>query len=60
MERLSMNGFKNDQQVMNQARKLMGLFSDANIVNLYARYQANPKIMWKDSIKKVLRRYKIN
>ena len=60
IERLSMNGFKNDQPVMNQARKLMGLFSDANIINIYARYQANPKIMWKDSIKKVLKRYKID
>ena len=60
IERLSMNGFQYDQPVMNQARKLMGLFSDANIVTLYARYRDNPKIMWKDSIKKVLKRYKIN
>lgn len=60
IERLSMNGFKNDQSVMNQAHKLMGLFSDEYILNLYERYQANPKIMWKDSIKKVFKRYKID
>lgn len=55
MERLLINGFKNDQQVINHARKLIKLFSDEFILNLYARYQANPKIMWKDSIKKVIK-----
>jgi len=58
--RLSTNGFKNDQQVISQARKLMGLFSDEYILTLYGRYKDNPKIMWKNSIKKVLKRYKIN
>jgi len=53
-ERLSMNGFKNDQVVMGSARRLMELFSDEYVLDLYERYRNNPKIMWKDSIKKVL------
>jgi len=53
-ERLSMNGFKNDQATMEAARRLMRLFSDEYILNLCAKYQDNPKIMWKDSIKKVV------
>ena len=54
MKRLLTNGFNNDQQVMIQARKLLGLFSDEYILNLYARYKNNSKIMWKNSIKKVV------
>ena len=60
IERLSTNGFRYDQQVTNQARKLIGLFSDEYILTLYERYKDNPKIMWKSSIKKVLKRNKIN
>jgi hypothetical protein len=45
-----MNGFKNDQVVMGSARRLMELFSDKYILDLYDRYKDNPKIMWKDSI----------
>jgi valyl-tRNA synthetase len=57
--RLSINGYKNDQVIMNSARKLMGIFSDKFILDLYARYKDNPKIRWKSSIKKVLGKYKI-
>ena len=53
-ERLSMNGFKNNLTTMNSAHRLMKLFSDDYILNLCATYQDNPKIMWKDSIKKVI------
>ncbi|MGD0279699.1 MAG: radical SAM protein [Smithella sp.] len=55
-ERLSINGFKNDQVTMEAARGLMQLFSDEYILELYDRYRNNPKIMWKDSIKKVVER----
>lgn len=57
--RLSINGYKNDQVIMNSARNLMGIFSDKFILDLYARYKDNPKIRWKSSIKKVLGKYKI-
>jgi len=52
--RLSMNGYKNDQVTMERARRLMESLSDEYILNLYARYQDNPQIRWKDSIKKVI------
>ncbi len=54
MGRLSMNGFKNDFVTMSRGRALMKLFSDKFILNLYARYKNNSKIMWKHSIKKVV------
>ena len=59
-ERLSMNGFKNDQAVMGSARSLMEFFSDEYVLDLYERYKDNPKIMWKDSIKKVLTKVRGN
>ncbi len=59
-ERLSMNGFKNDQLIMGSARSLMELFSDEYVLDLYERYRNNPKIMWKDSIKKVLTKVREN
>ena len=55
-ERLSMNGFKNDVATMDAARGLIQLFSDQYILDLYRRYKDNPKIMWKDSIKDVIKR----
>jgi len=54
MGRLSMNGFKNDLVTTSRGRALMKLFSDEFILNLYARYHDNPKIMWKNSIKKII------
>ena len=54
MGRLSMNGFKNDFVTMSRGRALMKLFSDEFILNLYERYKNNSKIMWKNSIKKVV------
>lgn len=52
--RLSINGFKNDRLTMERARRLMKSLSDEYIMGLYAIYQDNPKIRWKDSIKKVI------
>ncbi len=59
-ERLSMNGFKNDQVIMGSARSLRELFSDEYILNLYERHRNNPKIMWKDSIKKIMTKVREN
>jgi len=55
MERLSINGFKNDQVTMNSALRLMGIFSDEYLIKLYYRYLNNPKIRWKYSIKDVIK-----
>ncbi len=57
--RLSMNGFKNDQVTMDSARSLIQLFSDEYILDLYARYKDNTKIMWKDSIKDVIKKCRV-
>jgi hypothetical protein len=54
-ERLSMNGFKNDQVTQNEAHRLFQLFSDEYILSLFNQYKSNSKFMWKDSIKKVLK-----
>ena len=59
-ERLSINGFKNDAETMGRARSLMELFSDEYVLELYERHKDNPKIMWKDSIKKVLTKVRGN
>jgi len=53
-ERLSMNGFKNDFATMDAARRLKGLFPDEYVLDLCATYKDNPKIRWKESIKKVI------
>jgi DNA repair photolyase len=53
-ERLSMNGYKNDKLMMERARRLIESLSDGFIFNIYERYGDNSKIMWKDSIKKVV------
>lgn len=59
-ERLSMNGFKNDAETMDEARRLKELFSDEYVLDLYERHKDNPKIKWKDSIKKVLTKVRGN
>lgn len=56
-ERLSKNGFKNDQLTMGEAQKLKQLFSDEYVFELYDRYKDNSKIMWKDSINDVVKNY---
>lgn len=54
IERLSINGFKDDQETMTRARNLLSSLSDDYIRHLYSRFKDNPKIKWKESIKKVL------
>jgi len=51
--RLSMNGH-NDEETMARAERLLQSMSDPFIWDLYARYKDNPKIRWKESIKKVV------
>jgi DNA repair photolyase len=51
--RLSMNGHK-DEETMGRADRLMQSLSDQSIWDLYNKYKVNPKIRWKDSIKKVV------
>jgi len=51
--RLSLNGHK-DEETMARAEELMQSLSDQYIWDLYAEYKDNPKIRWKDSIKKVV------
>lgn len=51
--RLSMNGHK-DGGTMARADRLMQSLSDQYIGDLYTKYKEEPKIRWKDSIKKVI------
>lgn len=51
--RLSINGH-NDEETMARADDLLQSMSDQFIWDLYDRYKEEPKIRWKDSIKKVL------
>jgi len=51
--RLAINGHK-DEETIAMADRLIASLSDQYIWDLYARYNENPKIRWKDSIKKVI------
>jgi DNA repair photolyase len=51
--RLSINGH-NDEETMARADRLLHSLSDQYIWDLYDKYKDNPKIRWKDSIKKVV------
>jgi len=51
--RLAVNG-TNDAETMEWAEQLTELQSDEWIKQLYGRYQDNPQIKWKESIKKVV------
>jgi hypothetical protein len=48
-----MNGH-NDEETMARADRLLQSLSEQFIWDLNAKYKDNPKIMWKESIKKVL------
>ena len=41
-------------QLMQKAEQLIAWQSDTNIKQLYGQFKDNPKIKWKESIKKVL------
>ncbi len=51
--RLKMNGHK-DKKSIKKAEELIKWQSDENIIPLYNKYKDNPKIKWKESIKKVV------
>lgn len=51
--RLRMNGFT-DEETLDKANELIDWQSDSNIKLLYRRLKGNPKVKWKESIKKVL------
>lgn len=53
MERLSFNG-EMDSDILERARQLTATLSDDYIRQLYQQYKDNPKIKWKDSIKRIL------
>jgi DNA repair photolyase len=51
--RLKMNGFTDEATIIN-ANSLIDIQSDSNIKLLYRSLKENPKVKWKESIKKVL------
>lgn len=53
--RLKMNGYS-DTLTIQKANELLAMQSDDRIVDLVERLKDNPKIHWKESIKKVLNR----
>ena len=53
LRRLNMNGII-DEETINRANTLIQQQSDNNIKLLYKKLKDNPKIKWKESIKKVL------
>jgi len=53
-ERLVRNGFGDDTALMAAADALAASQSDERILALYARLKGNPKVKWKESIKKVV------
>lgn len=56
--RLKMNGYS-DSLSMQKADELIAMQSDEKILELYHRLKDNPKIQWKESIKKVLMKNQI-
>lgn len=53
LRRVSMNGYR-DQKTLSNARNLMLALTDDFILSLYEKYGDNPKIKWKESIKKIV------
>ncbi len=53
LRRLKMNGI-NDFETIKKAIQLIEWQKDENILILYKRYKHNPKIKWKESIKKIV------
>jgi len=54
IERLTANGFNEDEELMDAATMLMASQSDERIAKLYARLMDEPKVKWKESIKIVV------
>lgn len=53
-ERLVRNGFGGDAEILAAADALVASQSDERILALYARLKDEPKVRWKESIKKVV------
>ena len=53
LRRLKMNGI-NDFETIKKAIELIEWQKDENILILYKKYKHNPKIKWKESIKKIV------
>ena len=53
LKRLRFNG-ADDQETLTRAEELMNAQSDDWVKDLYRKYYNNPKIKWKDSMKKIL------
>lgn len=53
IRRLKMNGFT-DSATIKKANALLEIQTDENIKKLYNKYKSNPKIKWKESIKKIV------
>lgn len=51
---LSLNGFKNNKEVMQRAKELELMLSDEYILQLYEMFKDDHLIKWKDSIKKLV------
>jgi hypothetical protein len=56
--RLDFNGH-NDLVTLAKANELLAWQSDDKIIQLYNRYKNDPKIMWKESIKKVIKNHRV-
>jgi DNA repair photolyase len=53
LSRLKRNGF-NDDETIQKAKEIIANQSDEWVQNIYNTYKDNPKIEWKDSIKKIM------
>lgn len=51
--RIKINGYS-DKKTLKKANELIAWQSDENMVSLYENYKDNPKIKWKESIKKIV------
>jgi len=54
VKRLKINGVWGDEEVRTKANQLLAWQSDDNMRELYKQYKNDPKIKWKESIKKVV------
>ncbi len=53
LRRLKMNGYT-DSETFKKANKLLEWQKDSKIMDLYEKFRNNPKIKWKESIKKIV------
>jgi len=53
LRRIRMNGYT-DIETFKKANELLTWQKDSKIMDLYERFKTNPKIKWKESIKKIV------